>query len=497
MRIIFNSTNAGFNNNSNACKYSNNTDSTTVVCNYSNITVIGSGASQVIDNNFTVINIVNFTNFTNLSTNFSANVTNSTNKSVPNTSITFLVDSSINPPSNDSAVNRTNSTIIKTTFYNDASTIIVQSSNSSLNFTYGSNDTNATDLDSTLFILNTTNVTSGLINITRIEKKFFLYVPSSNIDNYTLINSTVSLNSLRLNSSTIDVCSIVNGTALNTRECNDTKFNSIGDNSSVASISNITDFVNMTNRTNGTNTSLVVNFTNTSDVNSTGARYNYIISRRVSNVSRLNISVAATDFLFTSLNVTTTAFNYSNPASNGTKWCNFTNTTEINFYANASRVLLSTASNTCVLLNDSNTTVSTVIYINQGNSSSSAFVVVNATTNIVGFINVTTFLDNTQTDNTVYNLTTNANRRRILMEEPVATKNIKPSHFQNQNGNFIFISCFTGFGTSSLVNINQITADMPTVESCVKRIAQEHPDHTLEKLREKYNEFIRNNPGAA
>lgn len=92
-----------------------------------------------------------------------------------------------------------------------------------------------------------------------------------------------------------------------------------------------------------------------------------------------------------------------------------------------------------------------------------------------------------------------SSRRRILLERPTtfADPTVSPSHKQGSaGGDYIWISCFTGFGESSLININAITNDKPTVDDCSRRMAAERPEFTLDKLRGKYDAFVQQNPGA-
>ena len=85
--------------------------------------------------------------------------------------------------------------------------------------------------------------------------------------------------------------------------------------------------------------------------------------------------------------------------------------------------------------------------------------------------------------------------RRLLME-----KNTN-KHFQGTTttvtgGNFIWVSCFTGFGEASLININSIVDNQPTMDNCITRINAERPNFTVEKLRVAVNTFLAQNPGA-
>ena len=90
-------------------------------------------------------------------------------------------------------------------------------------------------------------------------------------------------------------------------------------------------------------------------------------------------------------------------------------------------------------------------------------------------------------------------RRRILFEK---RKSVLPVHLQGNGiaqsggGNFIWISCFTGFGSASIININTITDEQPTLDKCRTRLNNERPDLTVEKLRERYRQYLVENPGA-
>lgn len=74
-------------------------------------------------------------------------------------------------------------------------------------------------------------------------------------------------------------------------------------------------------------------------------------------------------------------------------------------------------------------------------------------------------------------------RRRILLQM------VPQSHQQASSGNYLWIACFTGFGQVSMININQITNDLPTMAKCVERIKNEKSDFTVEKLRDAVEKF--------
>ena len=106
-------------------------------------------------------------------------------------------------------------------------------------------------------------------------------------------------------------------------------------------------------------------------------------------------------------------------------------------------------------------------------------------------------IQNPDGSSNTYSLDEMPKKRRILME---AHENhlLKGSHMQGSTGgNFIWISCFTGFGPASLIRINTITDNLPTMESCDKRLASERPNYTLSKLRQRYSQYITENPGFA
>ncbi len=63
-------------------------------------------------------------------------------------------------------------------------------------------------------------------------------------------------------------------------------------------------------------------------------------------------------------------------------------------------------------------------------------------------------------------------------------------------GNYIWISCFTGFGEASLISINTIVDSQPTVDQCITRIAAERPNYTVQRLREAVDNYNRANPGS-
>jgi hypothetical protein len=81
-------------------------------------------------------------------------------------------------------------------------------------------------------------------------------------------------------------------------------------------------------------------------------------------------------------------------------------------------------------------------------------------------------------------------RRRMLMEEAKME-----SHLQS-GGNYLIISCFTGFGTASLINVNAIVDTPPAMDICLNRLNTDRANYTVTRLREAYNDYYAKNPNA-
>ena len=87
-------------------------------------------------------------------------------------------------------------------------------------------------------------------------------------------------------------------------------------------------------------------------------------------------------------------------------------------------------------------------------------------------------------------------RRRLLMQKKTGKQHFQGTTTIVAGGNFIWVSCFTGFGEASLININSIVDNQPTMDNCITRINAERPNFTVEKLRVAVNTFQAQNPGA-
>jgi hypothetical protein len=71
-------------------------------------------------------------------------------------------------------------------------------------------------------------------------------------------------------------------------------------------------------------------------------------------------------------------------------------------------------------------------------------------------------------------------RKRILQDQ------ISSIDLINQRNSFILVSCFTGFGRASLIEVNQIVPNLPTMQDCASRLKSKKPYFTLEMLRKAY-----------
>lgn len=61
-----------------------------------------------------------------------------------------------------------------------------------------------------------------------------------------------------------------------------------------------------------------------------------------------------------------------------------------------------------------------------------------------------------------------------------------------KGGDFMLISCFTGFGGKSLLKLNTITKTIPKIAKCISRLNNDKPNHTLGKLRSAFDLFMKN-----
>lgn len=95
----------------------------------------------------------------------------------------------------------------------------------------------------------------------------------------------------------------------------------------------------------------------------------------------------------------------------------------------------------------------------------------------------------------VFNATATT-RRRLLMEEEstqIPRKRITQVHAQAP-GSFLWLTCFTGFGSSSEVGVNAVQDAQPTIADCRARILSAKPTQTDTQLRQAVNDWKKNNP---
>ena len=181
----------------------------------------------------------------------------------------------------------------------------------------------------------------------------------------------------------------------------------------------------------------------------------------------------------------------------------FGNSTSEYYSANGTYINYTTQTILNVTVNLANNTNQTVIEklvtktwdLTDNNATGQSYTYNYTQANETGFNN-----QNNSVTTTLYTIETGVDptvtRRRILMEK----KTIK-QHFQGTTtivtgGNFIWVSCFTGFGEASLININSIVDNQPTIDNCITRINAERPNFTVEKLRVAVNTFQAQNPGS-
>jgi hypothetical protein len=159
--------------------------------------------------------------------------------------------------------------------------------------------------------------------------------------------------------------------------------------------------------------------------------------------------------------------------------CMINSTKASTYYKNDSNVSLLHLTTACIMLNGSVEVNSTVKFLKVDQVSTAP--------STSGNQNFTRTVDSVLVANTTSLATS---RRRMLLQEPMA------AHAQG-SGNYIFIGCFTGFGTASLININQIVDNAPTINTCLTRLSNERPNYTVTKLRQAYKDYYAQNPNAS
>lgn len=96
----------------------------------------------------------------------------------------------------------------------------------------------------------------------------------------------------------------------------------------------------------------------------------------------------------------------------------------------------------------------------------------------------------TQTDSGVTKNIFNSNSgfvpaRRLLTEAHSAV---------TADANHILVSCFSGYGDPSLINLNQMSTAQPDISTCANLISKQKPNFTVQKLRSAVDEYLNNNP---
>jgi hypothetical protein len=197
----------------------------------------------------------------------------------------------------------------------------------------------------------------------------------------------------------------------------------------------------------------------------------------------------ATTFYYERLFNTTNQTNYTAATPVGSAPGNcltqiLTNETVYRFYRNDSSVLTYNYRNEC--RNSSGNAVTTISYF------------------LVAYTNGTVIAEG-------YTTPPPARRRRMLMQVDEAhlqgtattgpttgtqvfsgvTVNNVPA------GNWVWVSCFTGFGYPSLVEINTIVDREPTIDDCITVLRNNRPNYTVDKLRSYVENWKRNNPNAS
>lgn len=366
--------------------------------------------------------------------------------------------------------------------------------------TTGINKDNALKLNELYNSTNASTAYSYDSQITTIQKK----TPVGNVTGNTLDSEIVVV---KISNKSLGSGSFLNKTSVSEKSYknnsnltnNVTYLNSLnytGANETVAKIWTNKTTDNKTNYSNLTNYTYLLSFGEESNVNSTGNRYNsstFNLTRILyhPNITTLPTTAGGDNFTLREIQNYTKTYNVSNPATDAStqKWCNHSINSIKTYYRNDSKVKLIIETNTCVMLNNSNVTTINSTYIQVDTAS--------VTTTGTEHSHYVKYVDGTAVQTTPASTASKSPgfRRRILMEKPAKALRTA-AHAMESDGNYIFVSCFTGFGTASLINVGQITTSQPAMQNCLDKLAKEKPDFTVEKLKAKYDEYISKNPSA-
>lgn len=242
-------------------------------------------------------------------------------------------------------------------------------------------------------------------------------------------------------------------------------------NGTNVSSSNISEGTNVTTATAVLGNTTKVNLTGANTSNS-GIYYNITYSNQ-SATSVFNSTGAAATAVISS-NTSSTAANISFSkdyvATDGTfSWCNVSTTNETQGIFNGSLLVK--------LVNDTKCNFTNGTIVRKLNST---FTETPKTGAVLTNSNITHTYTHPNGTTTDFKLAPAA--RRILADF---------GHAQGgaASGSFLWISCFTGFGSSSTININTLQDASPTVADCIKRLTADRPNLVVEKLNDLVKNF--------
>ena len=465
----------------------NTTDNTIAKATIRNVSFITPGST-----NYSLNNSVVFTSYTNSSVvnqsniNFRINDLNGTNGVFSNRSIVLVTPGGVNTTvfffDNTTTTNKTVSVNNDTDLQVNGSviinrTLIVGSSAPADTFNLYraqsySNGTNIIEYNFSNFTV------SGNVNTSKVA--YFLDIKRNGGINTTFLNNT---------NTTFDNVTLANLTTVNFLNLSTLTNGSVLNASMNKVVSNVID----TSVTQSNDSNLTNSLNSTFIGNPAGDYYNLSSVNFTSN-STFNLSTGASadSISYQSLLKDIYNISYSASLSSTINNCNISKTSTLSVRANQTNNTQAQLNRSCLYRNGSTVVFQNTSFIQVINSS--GVLTYNNNSNLtiaVTYANGTTENFSVSQSVDVASPVPGPTRRRMLLADH--------AHLQGQGntvistavtgGNFIWISCFTGFGEASAIFINSIQNDKPSVNACIDRIRNERPNFTVEKLRDAVKNF--------
>lgn len=502
---------------------SNVSESNITVHNSSNLTLNGTFNSAniavVIGVDLGILNMSNQTNFSNL-TNNTSNGSNLTENGTNGTNETNTSGNDTMIPTNDTTpMNITNLNLVGNS---TEGAILLRGNLSVVN-----NSTNVTSLtannSTSVFMSVIGNFTNGLsVNLTLLNSSssannattvnYSIY--NESVTNYSTYHIEIKNGNWTANNSSGENISEYNYTVnisyFNNRTIYYSEVNRSGNFSNVSSNNDSNVSSNQSaNRSNYSNVDIISNFTSVSGVyfNISSNNSSRIESFNANNSSNGNNSLLYQE-IFNGSSVLNFSENYTTEFGNF-NWCNVSDNSTYQEWSNNTSTYFSQLEQFCDFGNDTQFNKTNISYFE--NDSSSGLPVLRNNSNITltyyypnGSIEIFQLIPDGSANN---NTNTTAGRRRMLSEFVHFQANTSNNTSNGTNGtngtnttsppvvvnatatgNFLWISCFTGFGRASVININSLQDVQPTLDNCVARINAERPNYTVQRL----NDAVRN-----